>query len=72
MHARLLRLFVTHITALHYGNSPLKCAQQYKARMLSCASWTSSIWLALPYHNALTLRNGAFCHYRRFRRRVQQ
>ena len=49
------------ITSMHDGTSPLKCAQQQKARMLSCASRASPIWLtALPIHNALTFSKGAF------------
>ena len=56
------------ITDLHNGSSPLKRAQQHKARMLSCASRASSIWLtALPIHNALTLSNSAFCNAFQFR-----
>ena len=56
------------ITALHDGSSPLKCAQQHKARLLSCASRASSIWLtALPIHNALTLSSDAFCNAFQFR-----
>ena len=51
------------ITDHHNGSSLLKCAQQHKARMLSCASQASSIWLtALPFHNALTLSSSAFCN----------
>ena len=51
------------ITAFHDGSSPLKRARQHKARLLSCASRGSWIWLtALPIHNALTLSNSAFCN----------
>ena len=43
-----------------HGGSPLKRAQQHKARLLSCASRASSTWLtALPIHTALTLSNSA-------------
>jgi hypothetical protein len=56
------------LTALHDGSGPLKRAQQHKARILSCASRASSIWLtALPIHNALTLSNSAFCNAFQFR-----
>ena len=56
------------ITDLHNGSSPLKRAQQHKARMLSCASRASSIWLtALSVHDGLTLGNSAFCNAFQFR-----
>ena len=56
------------ITNLHNGSSPLKRPQQHKARMISCASRATSIWLtALPIHNALTLSNSAFCDSFRIR-----
>ena len=46
------------ITDLHNESSPLKCAEQHNACMLSCASRALSIWLtALPMYNALTLSN---------------
>ena len=57
--------------AFHHGppqrEQPAK-AQQHKARMLSCASPASSIWLtALPICNALPLSNRAFCNAFQFR-----
>ena len=56
------------ITALHDGSSPLKRAQQHKARLLSCASRATPICLtALPIRNALTLSNSAFCNAFQFR-----
>ena len=56
------------ITDLHNGSSPLKRAQQHKARILSCASRASSMWLtALPIHNELTLSNNAFYSTFQFR-----
>ena len=56
------------ITYLHNGSRPLNTVQQHKARMLSCASQVSSIWLTvLPVHNALTLSNSVFCNAFQFR-----
>ena len=49
------------IAVLHNGSRLLKRAQHHKARMLSCTSQVSWIWLTvLPIHNALTLSNSAF------------
>ena len=46
------------ITSMDDRTSPLKRAQQHKARRLSRSSRASSIWLAaLPIHNALTFSN---------------
>ena len=57
------------LTSLHDDEGgPLRRAQQHKARLLSCASRASSIWLtALPIHNAFTLCNSAFCNAFKFR-----
>ena len=56
------------LTAFHDGGSPLTRVQQHKARLFSCASRASSIWLtALPIHNVLTLSNSAFCNAFQFR-----
>ena len=53
---------------MHDGTSPLKRAQQHKARMLICTSRASLSGLtALPIHNALTLSISAFGNAFQFR-----